>query len=59
MLRLWSGAAQIAASMPTARSGEITLRYDPSTLEGLVVTAEDAAGVVVSDGPAVAAWFAG
>ena len=108
----WSGAAEIAASMPTARSvaltgdadTEITLlpdgtgfvthssladlpneqtyqlwiiqrgevvsagllrdgavgsafRYDPSTLEGLVVTAEDAAGVVVSDGPAVAAWF--
>jgi hypothetical protein len=108
----WSGAAQIAASMPAARSvaltgeaeTEITLlpngtgfvthsdladlpsdrtyqlwivqrgevvsagllrdgevgsafRYDPSTLEGLVVTAEEAAGVVVSVGPAVAAWF--
>lgn len=108
----WSDAAQIAASMPTARSvaltgeaetaitllpdgtgfvthsslvdlpndqtyqlwivqrGEVVsagllrdgevgsaFRYDPSTLEGLVVTAEDAAGVVVSDGPAVAAWF--
>ena len=108
----WTGAAQIAASMPAARSIELTgegatevtllpdgtgfvthssladlpgnrayqlwivqrgeavsagllrdgevgsaFRYDPSTLEGLVVTAEDAAGVVVSDGPAVAAWF--
>lgn len=32
-------------------------RFDPATLEGLVVTEEDAAGVVVSDGPAISAWL--
>lgn len=32
-------------------------RFDPTTLEGLVVTEEVAAGVVVSDGPAISAWF--
>lgn len=34
-----------------------TFRFDPASLEGLVVTEEEAAGVVISDGPAVAAWF--
>ena len=31
-------------------------RYDPSTLDALVVTREVAAGVVVAEGPAVAVW---
>jgi anti-sigma-K factor RskA len=34
-----------------------TFRFDPASLEGLVVTEEEAAGVVTSEGPAVAAWF--
>ncbi|MEX2279149.1 MAG: anti-sigma factor [Acidimicrobiia bacterium] len=34
-------------------------RFDPATLEGLVVTEEESAGVVVSDGPAISAWFDG
>lgn len=32
-------------------------RFDPATLEGIVVTEETAAGVVVAEGPAVSAWF--
>ncbi len=34
-----------------------TFRFDPASLEGLVVTEEELAGVVTSEGPAVAAWF--
>lgn len=57
--QLWIVQRGEAVSAGLLRDGEVgsAFRYDPSTLEGLVVTAEDAAGVVVSDGPAVAAWF--
>jgi hypothetical protein len=34
-----------------------TFRFDPESLEGLVLTEEEAAGVVTSDGPAIAVWF--
>jgi hypothetical protein len=47
----------VSAGLLRQRATGSTFRYDPSTLEGLVVTEEEAAGVVVSDGPAVAAWF--
>lgn len=32
-------------------------RFDPATLDGIVVTEEVAAGVVVAEGPAVSVWF--
>ena len=57
--QLWIVQRGEVVSAGLLRDGEVgsAFRYDPATLEGLVVTAEDAAGVVVSDGPAVAAWF--
>jgi hypothetical protein len=57
--QLWIVQRGEAVSAGLLRDGEVgsAFRYDPSTLEGLVVTAEDSAGVVVSEGPAVAAWF--
>ena len=57
--QLWIVQRGEVVSAGLLREGEVgsAFRYDPSTLEGLVVTAEEAAGVVTSDGPAVAAWF--
>lgn len=57
--QLWIIQRGEVVSAGLLRDGEVgsAFRFDPSTLEGLVVTAEVAAGVVVSDGPAVAAWF--
>ncbi|HSJ28042.1 MAG TPA: anti-sigma factor [Acidimicrobiia bacterium] len=57
--QLWIVQRGEAVSAGLLRRGVAgsTFRYDPSTLQGLVVTEEDAAGVVVSDGPAVSAWF--
>jgi hypothetical protein len=47
----------VSAGLLGGRAIGSIFRFDPTTLEGLVVTEEEAAGVVVSDGPAVAAWF--
>ncbi len=57
--QLWIVQRGEVVSAGLLREGAIgsTFRFDPATLEGLVVTEEEAAGVVVSDGPAVAAWF--
>lgn len=57
--QLWIVQRGEVVSAGLLRNGAIgsVFRYDPSTLEGLVVTEENAAGVVVSDGPAVATWF--
>ena len=57
--QLWIVQRGEAVSAGLLRTGAIgsVFRFDPTTLEGLVVTEEEAAGVVVSDGPAVAAWF--
>lgn len=57
--QLWivqRGEAVSAGLLADGAIGSV-FRFDPDTLEGLVVTAEEAAGVVVSDGPAIAAWF--
>lgn len=57
--QLWivqRGEVVSAGLLGNGATGSV-FRYDPSSLEGLVVTEEEAAGVVVSDGPAVAAWF--
>lgn len=57
--QLWIVQRGEVVSAGLLRTGAIgsVFRFDPTTLEGLVVTEEEAAGVVVSDGPAVAAWF--
>jgi hypothetical protein len=57
--QLWIVQRGEVVSAGLLRSGEIgsVFRFDPETLEGLVVTEEEAAGVVVAEGPAVAAWF--
>ncbi|MDX1450037.1 MAG: hypothetical protein R3246_13345, partial [Acidimicrobiia bacterium] len=57
--QLWIVQRGEVVSAGLLRPGAVgsVFRYDPSTLEGLVVTEEEAAGVVVSDGPALAAWF--
>ena len=57
--QLWIVQRGEVVSAGLLRNGAIgsVFRYDPDTLEGLVVTEEESAGVVVSEGPAVAAWF--
>jgi anti-sigma-K factor RskA len=57
--QLWIVQRGEVVSAGLLRDGAIgsVFRFDPATLEGLVVTEEEAAGVVVSDGPAVTAWF--
>jgi hypothetical protein len=57
--QLWIVQRGEVVSAGLLRAGAVgsTFRYDPTTLDGLVVTEEVAAGVVVSDGPAVVTWF--
>lgn len=57
--QLWivqRGEVVSAGLLRNGAAGSV-FRYDPATLEGLVVTEEEAAGVVVAEGPAVATWF--
>lgn len=49
----------VSAGLLRSEAVGSAFRFDPATLEGLVVTEEEAAGVVVSDGPAISAWFDG
>ncbi len=57
--QLWivQGGEVVSAGLLRRGATGSTFRFDPASLEGLVVTEEEAAGVVTSDGPAIAAWF--
>ena len=57
--QLWIVQDEAVVSAGLLRRGATgsTFRFDPTSLKGLVVTEEEATGVVVSDGPAIAAWF--
>jgi hypothetical protein len=48
----------ISAGILGASPSAIPFQIDPDRLEGLVLTAEQAGGVAVSEQPAAAAWFA-
>jgi anti-sigma-K factor RskA len=57
--QLWAvqDGAVISAGLLGANPGFVPFHVDPSRLDGLVITAERAGGVPVSEQPAVAAWF--
>lgn len=57
--QLWTVQAGevISAGILGADPGVVAFHVDPATLEGLVITQEEAGGVPVSSQPATAAWF--
>ena len=58
--QLWAVQAGevISAGLMGPAPHTVPIRVDLDSLEALVLTKEPPAGVVVSDGPAAAAWFA-
>lgn len=57
--QLWAVQAGevISAGILGADPEVVAFHVDPATLEGLVITEEEAGGVAVSEQPAAAAWF--